>query len=71
VGQLVELLRQTNIEAILQDFGKQSGMGREDPVIHFYELFLTEYDKEQLEHTIRLMDEIDQAIESHGGWPSG
>jgi len=47
VGQLVELLRQTNIEAILQDFGKQSGMGREDPVIHFYELFLSEYDREQ------------------------
>ena len=47
VDQLVELLRQTNIEAILQDFGKQSGMGREDPVIHFYELFLSEYDKAQ------------------------
>ncbi len=47
VDQLVELLRQTNIEAILQDFGKQSGMGREDPVIHFYELFLGEYDKAQ------------------------
>ena len=47
VDQLVELLRQTNIEAILQDFGKQSGRGREDPVIHFYELFLSEYDKAQ------------------------
>ena len=22
-----------------------------------------------LKHTIRLMEEIDQAIESHGGWP--
>ena len=47
VGQLVELLRQTNIEAILQDFGKQTGWGREDPVVHFYELFLSEYDREQ------------------------
>ena len=47
IGQLVQLLRQTNIEAILQDFGKQSGGGREDPVVHFYELFLSEYDRAQ------------------------
>jgi predicted helicase len=47
VGQLVELLWQTDFEAILQDFGRQSGEGREDPVVHFYELFLAEYDKEQ------------------------
>jgi hypothetical protein len=47
VGQLVALLRQTDIEAILQDFGRQTGGGREDPVVHFYELFLSEYDKEQ------------------------
>lgn len=47
VGQLVELLRQTNVEAILHDFGRQSGGGREDPVVHFYELFLSEYDREQ------------------------
>ncbi|MEA3340648.1 MAG: hypothetical protein U9R15_11830, partial [Chloroflexota bacterium] len=43
VDQLVELLRQTNVEAILQDFGKQTDWGREDPVVHFYELFLSEY----------------------------
>ena len=47
VGQLVELLRQTDVEAILQDFGRQTGGGREDPVVHFYELFLSAYDKEQ------------------------
>ncbi|HDQ74204.1 MAG TPA: DNA methyltransferase, partial [Chloroflexi bacterium] len=47
VGQLVELLRQTDVEAILRDFGRQTGGGREDPVVHFYELFLNEYDKEQ------------------------
>jgi len=47
VGQLVELLRQTDVEAILQDFGRQTGGGREDPVVHFYELFLSEYDKEK------------------------
>jgi len=47
VGQLVELLRQTDVEAILQDFGRQTGGGREDPVVHFYEDFLREYDREQ------------------------
>lgn len=47
VGQLVEMLRQTDVEAILHDFGRQTGGGREDPVVHFYELFLSEYDKEK------------------------
>jgi len=47
VGQLVEMIRQTDVEAILQDFGRQTGGGREDPVVHFYELFLNEYDKSQ------------------------
>ena len=47
VGQLVELLWQTDFDAILQDFGRQSGGGRQDPVVHFYELFLREYDPHQ------------------------
>jgi hypothetical protein len=47
VGQLVALLRGTDVEAILRDFGRQTGGGREDPVVHFYELFLSEYDKQQ------------------------
>jgi len=47
VGQLVDLLRQADLEAILQDFGRQTGGGREDPVIHFYELFMSEYDRAQ------------------------
>lgn len=47
VGQLVDLLRQTDVEAILRDFGRRTRAGREDPVIHFYELFLREYDREQ------------------------
>ncbi len=33
----------THMEAILRDFGNRTQ--REDPVIHFYELFLTAYDK--------------------------
>lgn len=47
VGDVVELLRHTQTEAIIQDFNRQTGGGREDPVIHFYEEFLTAYDKAQ------------------------
>lgn len=42
VGEVVDLLDRTNIEAVLRDFGDRNPL--EDPVIHFYELFLTEYD---------------------------
>lgn len=45
VSELVEMLEASNIKAILQDFGKQKK--GEDPVIHFYELFLKEYDSEK------------------------
>ncbi len=40
---VVDLLNSpdTNVEAVLRDFGNRTQ--REDPVIHFYELFLTEY----------------------------
>ncbi len=47
VSDLVDLLNTTDIEAILRDFGRQTGGGVEDPVIYFYELFLDEYDKQQ------------------------
>src|SRR5215211_4076041 len=47
VSELVDLLNTTDIEAILRDFGRQTGGGTEDPVIYFYELFLDEYDKQQ------------------------
>jgi predicted helicase len=39
------MLKEVNIEAILQDFGRQKR--GEDPVIHFYEDFLREYDPKQ------------------------
>jgi predicted helicase len=41
VDNLAELLNRTNIEEILQDFGKRTR--QEDPVVHFYETFLAEY----------------------------
>lgn len=47
VSELVSLLNTIDIEAILRDFGRQTGGGTEDPVIYFYEHFLNEYDKQQ------------------------
>ncbi len=42
VSEVVELLDDTNMEAVVRDFGDRNP--QEDPVIHFYELFLKEYD---------------------------
>jgi hypothetical protein len=42
VSEVVGLLDQANMEAVLRDFGDRNPL--EDPVIHFYELFLKEYD---------------------------
>ncbi|OPY77022.1 MAG: N-6 DNA Methylase [Syntrophorhabdus sp. PtaU1.Bin153] len=45
VSEVVELLDDANMEAVVRDFGDKNP--QEDPVIHFYELFLKEYDAEQ------------------------
>lgn len=42
VSEVVELLDDANMEAIIRDFGDRNP--QEDPVLHFYELFLKEYD---------------------------
>jgi predicted helicase len=42
VDDLVQLLAYADIPAILKDFGKRTR--RQDPVVHFYETFLAEYD---------------------------
>ncbi len=42
VDDLVQLLATSDMESILQDFGRQAG--QEDPVVHFYETFLAVYD---------------------------
>lgn len=47
IGNVVDLLLHTRTDAIIQDFNRQTGGGREDPVIHFYEEFLSAYDKQQ------------------------
>lgn len=45
VSEVVDLLDEANMEAVILDFGDQNP--QEDPVIHFYEHFLAAYDKEQ------------------------
>ncbi|HZO99007.1 MAG TPA: type ISP restriction/modification enzyme, partial [Terriglobia bacterium] len=42
VDDLAQLLADTDIDAVLADFGKRTA--RQDPVVHFYETFLTAYD---------------------------
>ena len=45
VAEVVELLDHANMDAVVRDFGDKNP--REDPVIHFYENFLLEYDKQK------------------------
>jgi predicted helicase len=45
VSEVVELLDDANMEAVVRDFGDRNR--QEDPVIHFYELFLKEYDADK------------------------
>jgi hypothetical protein len=47
VVALIEMLNKADMGLVLEDFGRQTGGGREDPVIHFYELFLGQYDRQQ------------------------
>ena len=67
--QLVADLRETNVEAILDQFGSTAKGG--DPVIHFYEEFLKRYDskmradagafytpKPVVEFMVRMVDEV-------------
>lgn len=42
VDNLADVFRATDVAALLADFGKNTGQN--DPIIHFYETFLAEYD---------------------------
>jgi len=42
INDVVQACREANMEAVLRDFGDRNP--QEDPVVHFYELFLKEYD---------------------------
>jgi hypothetical protein len=43
VSEIIDLLNDSNMEAVVQEFGDKNR--DEDPVIHFYELFLSAYNK--------------------------
>lgn len=45
VRDVVDVLNKANMEAVLRDFGNRNP--KKDPVIHFYEDFLREYDRDQ------------------------
>jgi predicted helicase len=45
VSGVIDLLDASDMEAVLRDFGDRNP--NEDPVIHFYELFLQEYDAKE------------------------
>ena len=47
LDELVRMLNEVNIDAVMVDFGSQFKGGKEDPVIHFYETFLSEYDHQR------------------------
>jgi predicted helicase len=42
VDEIVEILKRSDMTSILKDFG--NNIGKEDPVVHFYETFLAAYD---------------------------
>jgi len=44
---LISMLNSTNMEKIVAEFGTQFQGGSEDPVIHFYETFLSKYDQKK------------------------
>ena len=43
VDDLADIFRASNVEKLMKNFGKTTG--RSDPFIHFYETFLSKYDK--------------------------
>lgn len=47
ISELIDALKETDIESILEDFNRQTGYGKEDPLVLFYEKFLDLFEKEQ------------------------
>jgi len=50
LGDITLLLQNTDTKRIIDDFNRQTGGGKEDPVIYFYEGFLNAYEKKQKKH---------------------
>jgi len=79
VDSLVEIFLACNVEEILRNYGKATKM--EDPIIHFYETFLSEYDPKLrkargvwytpapvVSFIVRAVDEV---LKTEFGLPSG
>lgn len=47
VDVLVDLLNSVDVDEVLKNFGRTTKSGIEDPVVHFYEEFLEDYDKQE------------------------
>ena len=79
VSEVVGLLDRANMEAVLRDFGDRNPL--EDPVIHFYELFLKEYDPQKrmqrgVFYTPRpvvsyIVRSVDELLRTEFGLPDG
>jgi len=48
VDEIVEILKRTDVQSIMKSFGGETG--KDDPVVHFYETFLTAYNPSLREH---------------------
>jgi len=79
VHDLVQLLAQADMNAILADFGRTAS--QEDPIVHFYETFLTAYDPHLRElrgvyYTPKpvvayLVRSVDELLRTHFNLPDG
>ena len=47
ITDLINALNNTDITNILADFNRQTGYGKEDPIVYFYEKFLDIYEREE------------------------
>ncbi|MGH9350974.1 MAG: type ISP restriction/modification enzyme, partial [Terriglobia bacterium] len=79
VDDLAQLLADTDIDAVLADFGKRTA--RQDPVVHFYETFLAAYDPKLRESrgvyytpepvVSYLVRSVDYLLKTRFGCPNG
>lgn len=79
VDDCAELLARTDMEAVLRDFGKATM--RQDPVVHFYETFLSSYDPQLREQrgvyytpepvVSYIVRSVDLLLQEHFGKPLG
>jgi len=79
VGEVVRLLDAADMEAVVRDFGDRNP--QEDPVIHFYELFLKQYDaKKRMQRGVfytprpvvsYIVRSVDELLRTEFGLPDG